>query len=361
MRLLFLNRFPFHETFAARLIDAANAHDVVYLGGSTPTSDTNYLFTRIRTEMPRWRGVVPPVRAYLLDRRDRHGTWRGALAETEAVIDLFLERTLWALPASGAQRRVRILHRSHGVDRTRDGHGRVKVRRARLCRAVQNGDIIVVHTEYAKTVLREFLPSKAVRCVPHFGPLPVTSARSTRSDRPRLLFVGDGRYEKGFDLLLNALERAAMSVELVHVGGPVGVSSEPQGLERQVGKSIVTRTRGRVTDEELRSYYRTADLVVCPYRPSFVEAGSASMVISEALAYGTPMVLSQSLATLLPQNFGGAITVPDEDAAALAEAIEQAIDELSSLAKHAAVEGPEYADTHGPDAYLAELLVAVGS
>jgi glycosyltransferase involved in cell wall biosynthesis len=360
VRLLLLNRFPFHEAFAAQLLEAAAVgYDVTYLGRSSVTSRDRISFSRIRTEQPRWRRAVPPIRAYWLDHRDRH-RWQPALADADAVIDLYLQGSLWVLATQPAQPRVRILHRSAFLDPSLGERHRVRLRRSRLRRVVDHGDIVVVHTKRAAQVVGEFLPAEAVRVVPRLAPPPVKRQPSVQDGPPRLLFVGDRRHEKGYDLLLEAVRSIPTSVELLHVGSQEDVRAEREPAVQQVGRSVV-RVEGRVTDAQLSSFYARADLVICPYRRAFSEQGAASSVVMEALAHGAPLIVSEALAVELPAGLGGVVVAPNDDGDALAGVIQAAIDDLTSLARRAAVQGPKYALTCGPSAYLAQLLAASGT
>ena len=361
MRLLFLNRFPFHEDFARRLLEAAAVgHDVTYLGRSRLTFQDHVSFSRIRTEQPRWRRAVPPIRACWLDYRDRHRRWQPALAGADAVIDLYLQGSLWVLATRPGQPRVRILHRSAFLDPSLGDPRRVRLRRSQLRRVVDHGDIVVVHTKRAAWVVSEFLPAEAVRVVPRLAPSPVKRPPSARDGPPLLLFVGDRRQEKGFDLLLQAVSSIPTRVELLHVGSQVDNRVETEPAVREVGRSVL-RVEGRVTDAELSSLYARADLVVCPYRRAFSEQGAASSVVMEALAHGAPLVVSEALAVELPASLEGMVVAPNDDGDALAEVIQAALDDLTSLARHAAVEGPKYALTCAPSAYLVQVLTATGT
>src|SRR5262245_25916105 len=135
MRVAVLNRFPFHQTYAARICSAlADAgHDVRYLS-AVPAGPG--AFQKIRTVRPPWRGPVPPVRSWLLDQRDRT-YWN--LDQADLVVDLHAATTLWLLPRG---RNVRVVHRT---DFFSGEPVRTRVRRARLRRLARRGDRFVVH------------------------------------------------------------------------------------------------------------------------------------------------------------------------------------------------------------------------
>jgi glycosyltransferase involved in cell wall biosynthesis len=374
VRLLFLNRFPFHESFAARLVDAAVGlgHDVVYLGrGELDVSSAPVTMQRIRVNVPRWRyGIVPPVRAYYLDIQDRWKVWRldarFKAREIDKVVDLHAARTLWALGPSSQQPRARIIHRSDAFDLDLKGSPPpvVFARRARFAQVVKGGDVAVVHTSRARHVLQQFLPEDRILLVPHPGPfLDEPWAHLAKpAGRFRLLWVGDTRHEKGYDILVHALERVSDDqFELVRVGSAADRirGSNSVQSDSRVGRVTVSSDGRQIADAELRDAYRSADVVVCPYRSTYAASGSASSVVSEALAFGVPLVASASLGPLLPSDFRGWVSFADEDVRGLTDALRAAREQRAALYA-AAADGPRYTAAHAnPLLYMRTVLDSI--
>jgi glycosyltransferase involved in cell wall biosynthesis len=337
VRIAFVNRFPFHETLAERLCGAAVAagHETRYLGRAPTTVGA---FQPIRTERPPWRGPVPPVRAWVLDGRDRR-TWH--LDDADLVVDLHAATALWVL---GDVARVRIVHRTDlfVADDTAGA-----LRRARARQLARAGARFVVHTERAQDDLRRVVPPASVTRLPLLGPDPEPRGARAASQPPVLLFVGDTRPEKGFEVLLDAVRD--LDVVVHHVGGRVGAASSG---ERRVGHARVI-TSGRLSDSDLVRAYHDCDLVVCPYDAAYASSGSGSLVVAEALAYAAPVLATDSLRGAVPHDYGG-VTFAPSTARGLRDALESL--DLVELAAAAAREAPALADAATASRYFEGLL-----
>ena len=117
-------------------------------------------------------------------------------------------------------------------------------------------------------------------------------AQNKNNQKVKLLFVGgldSAHYFKGLHLLLTALaEIDARYVELVVVGDGNLRKMYEEMVEHLKLKDAVT-FRGAVSDEELPSVYREADIFVFPS----VDASEAfGLVLLEAMASGLPVVAS---------------------------------------------------------------------
>ncbi len=109
--------------------------------------------------------------------------------------------------------------------------------------------------------------------------------------RPTILFAGRLEKRKGFNHLLRAFERVKQALphaRLIAVGGFNAEQSEPFIRQVQMEGLEGVHFIGRVADEELARYYRTADLVCAP-STGFESFG---MVLLEAMAAGRPVVAS---------------------------------------------------------------------
>ncbi len=109
--------------------------------------------------------------------------------------------------------------------------------------------------------------------------------------RPNILFVGRLERRKGLWHLIDAfaqVQRWMPSARLIVVGAYEELEKTPFLLQmRHLGLSEVHFV-GRVTDEELARYYRTADLFCAPS----TGMESFGMVLLEAMASGAPIVAS---------------------------------------------------------------------
>lgn len=150
---------------------------------------------------------------------------------------------------------------------------------------------------------------------------------------PTLLFVGGmdaPHYFKGITVLLKAfaeLQRQGVSVQLMLVGdGELRTQYEMQAKVLGIEKSI--RFVGRVSHEELPSYYNAADAVVLP---SIHQGEAFGMVLLEAMASGVPVIASELPGVRTVVMHGG-YTVPKNDPQALADQIAAYVSD-SSLKK----------------------------
>ena len=154
---------------------------------------------------------------------------------------------------------------------------------------------------------------------------------------PLLLFVGRIQPLKGAHLAVGALAElveAGVDAKLVIVGGPSGqlgqetldalhVTVEGLGLEDRV------IFRPPQPHELLSSYYRAADVTVCPSRSE-----SFGLVALESAACGTPVVASAvgGLTTLVDEGETGHLiesTDPADYAAAIADVVSSSDRELA--------------------------------
>lgn len=130
-----------------------------------------------------------------------------------------------------------------------------------------------------------------------------------------VLFFGLLRPYKGIDVLLQAWREVPAGAELWIVGRPrmdIGAlrAGAPPGVR------FISRY---VSDAELASFFRRAEIVVLPYTST--DRFDQSGVLATALAFATPTVLSDVGGFGEVAATGAGITVPPGDAAALAAAL----------------------------------------
>ncbi len=144
-----------------------------------------------------------------------------------------------------------------------------------------------------------------------------------------LLFVGRIQPLKGAHVAVGALAELlerGRDASLVIVGGPSGVAGEATQAELvemvvQLGLSDRVIFRPPQPHELLSSYYRAADVTVCPSRSE-----SFGLVALESAACGTPVVAAAvgGLTTLVDQGSTGFL-IDAPDPAAYASAIEATV------------------------------------
>jgi glycosyltransferase involved in cell wall biosynthesis len=209
---------------------------------------------------------------------------------------------------------------------------------------VNTVDAVVVHTRAGRERLVDVLgvtPQK-VHVIPHgaFDYLarqgdeaPIDPRVGDLEGRKVVLFFGLLRPYKGLDVLIEAFASAPPDAVLLVVGMP-RMPLEP--LERRAAElGIGDRVRfvpRFITDREVPAYFRRADLVVLPYR-SIEHSG----VLFTALAFGSPLILSAVGGFVeVAADHGAARLVEPGDAASLAAAIVELLDDPAECARLAA-------------------------
>lgn len=141
------------------------------------------------------------------------------------------------------------------------------------------------------------------------------------ADAPLILFFGRTRREKGAGVLLSGLESVDIECVCLFAGPPGAVDeTDIACAQDRVPEhvSIVDRLTF-VPDDEVSDYFRSASLVVLPYREGY--AGTSG-VLQHSAAAGRPVVASDApeLGDIV-RTWGLGVTVPPEDPDALARAI----------------------------------------
>ncbi len=190
-------------------------------------------------------------------------------------------------------------------------------------------DAVVVHSEYGRRQLIDELGIDAAKVrVIHHGAFDYLAAAPS-GELPAglggaggavVLFFGLLRPYKGIEVLLEAwrtLEAAGnlAAAQLWIVGRP---RMTIDSLAADTPKDVKWVPR-YVSDSELASVFRRADVVVLPYLQS--ERFDFSGVLATALAFGKPSVLSDIGGFSEVADAGAATLVPPGDVGALAEAL----------------------------------------
>lgn len=189
----------------------------------------------------------------------------------------------------------------------------VRVKEAEIALA----DHILTVSELARqTYLDAGVPAEKVHAVPLGADLslfrPDRTAEELR-DGFVFLFAGASIHRKGFDLLLEALERVVAEVPdaRLRVVGPRGDAAHL--LEQYA--TLPIEEIGPLDQRRLAAEFSRADCLVLPSRND-----SYAMVVTEALAAGLPAIVSEMVGAkdLIREGENGWI-VPAGDAAPLAE------------------------------------------
>ena len=168
--------------------------------------------------------------------------------------------------------------------------------------------------------------------IDHFGTVARADARHTLGimpDEKVVLYVGRFDHRKGIETLVRAVERchtrATETVRLIIGGGSRPGHSDGDERDRiesivaELGIKSLTQFTGRLSQDELPTYYAAADVAVVPshYEPF-------GLVTIEAMACGTPVIGSDVGGlqfTIVPEETG--LLAPPKDDAAFAAAIDR--------------------------------------
>ncbi len=170
-----------------------------------------------------------------------------------------------------------------------------------------------VHIEYPKFERVEYCDKKtAKKCL------------GIETDKPVLLALGGTRYDKGLDILLQALNKVDQPFYLL-------VAGKPEAFDEAFIRSEGTRFADDIklmlrflTDEEMALCSSACDFAVLPYRMSF-DGASGGLV--DAVVAGKPVIGAGhgALGELIRNNHLG-YTFRTEDADDLARVIEKALE-----------------------------------
>ena len=197
------------------------------------------------------------------------------------------------------------------------------VRRLRLeIEANKELDAFVVASDYMVNLLDEHgIPRSRIEMIPLYSLEPKEIPHTTRE--PELfLFVGQLIRSKGIDTLLHAMSQMERSCQLVIAG---------RGRQEKMFRAMVTTLGlgekvtflGQVSHENLADWYSKATCVVLPAR----QPESFAFIGPEAMSYGTPVIATNIGGVgMWLENGETGISVPSNDAAALAHAMDQILD-----------------------------------
>lgn len=207
-------------------------------------------------------------------------------------------------------------------------------RRAVIDALHANSAIITVGRDLARAVEALGIPSRKVHVVYQgvdaelFAPAPQHEARERLAVAPRgamLVAVGNLLPVKGIDVLLDAVSLVAkkrdVSLYLVGDGASRGAL---EARARRLGLERVVHFVGKVEQRALPDWYRAADLTVLASRSEGVPN-----VLRESLACGTPFVATRVGGVAEIAEGTSCRLARPEDVAALADALDRALDDVS--------------------------------
>ena len=150
------------------------------------------------------------------------------------------------------------------------------------------------------------------------------------TERRIVLAVGQFIKRKGFDVLLRAMVGANKNVGYYFVGGVPTQEYLDYVREHNLDRVHFV---GFQSPEELKKYYRAADLFVLPTREDIW-----GLVVNEAMAQGLPVITTtRCIAGLeLVREGENGFLIPPNDSVALHDAISRALESDEKLARMAA-------------------------
>lgn len=189
-----------------------------------------------------------------------------------------------------------------------------------------SADLVVALSRAEQRVLGELgLPAERVRVIPNgidldFAEVPVAGAWRDRWPRPVVLFIGQLKERKGWDILLRAIPGVLAS----HPTASFVITTHSAAAPPRFGRLVQELGIGdhvhllhRVSEEEKARLYRAADALCLPTRYE-----GFGLPIAEAMAAGCPVVATRLpvIDELVTDGHDG-LLVPYNDPAALARAL----------------------------------------
>ncbi|HIT65721.1 MAG TPA: glycosyltransferase family 4 protein [Candidatus Merdisoma merdipullorum] len=199
-----------------------------------------------------------------------------------------------------------------------------KMREISMKRMLHYADAGVVHTENILHQIESF-GCDNVKCVPYpcfLDTVPETSG-AYRNEPPILLALGGTRYDKGLDILLNALKHIDIPFRLI-------IAGKSEHFDETFIRNCTEKYRDSVEiclhfldDEEIKRILEKSDIIVLPYRKIF---DGASGPMCEGIYLGKTIIgpAHGSLGEMIQKTHTG-YTFESENAESLSECIEYAL------------------------------------
>ncbi|MCC6630338.1 MAG: glycosyltransferase family 4 protein [Chloroflexi bacterium] len=191
---------------------------------------------------------------------------------------------------------------------------------------LMSADLVIALSQAEARLLHDLgLPPTRVRVIPNgidldFATVPDADAWRDRWPRPVVLFIGQLKERKGWDLLLRAVPSVAArhpTASFVVVTHSVTPPLAFTHLVRELGIGARVHLLHRVDDVDKARLYRAADVVCLPTRYE-----GFGLPVVEAMAAGTPVVVTRLpvIDELVTDDYDG-VLVPYNDPQALARTL----------------------------------------
>ncbi len=241
----------------------------------------------------------------------------------------------WALSSTLMRNRIQVIFLIHNVLPHEERKFDVWLTRTVLKNA--NGYIVQSLREQQR--LLSLLPNAKIAFHPHpiypfFGEQTHPRKKAKEHigipiDRRVILFFGIVRPYKGLKYLIEATARLidkGINAHLLIAGEFWEDKSQYLHQIKRLGVSnYITIDDRYIPNEELGWYFSAADIFVAPY-----SGGTQSGAVTLALGFGLPVVLTETIAQGLPQGDFNLRIVPSNNVVALAQAMEESIQNLPS-------------------------------
>ena len=220
--------------------------------------------------------------------------------------------------------------------------------RSRRARVLRRAAAIAAANEIAAERVRTLRPDAPIVVVPQLGTAPPPPAAERAGGELALAFVGRLLPSKGLDLLLRSLVHVHGDWTLTVVGtGPAQEALEQ--LSARLGLASRVRWLGALPRTGLASVWAGINCLVLPARTVPGQTESTGRMVLEAMSRGIPAVVSSSGA--LPETVGhGGLVLPEDDEAALRDALQRMHDEPEDRAALGAEARRRVLAHYGPDA-----------
>ncbi len=153
---------------------------------------------------------------------------------------------------------------------------------------------------------------------------------------PVALYVGRHTKEKGLEYLIDAFREVVDSVDPTPYLLVVGDGNRRDALESRADDLDTVHFPGYVDNRDLRPYYGLADVFVLPSIQTEIFREPWGLVVTEAMAAGTPVVTSSTVgiaAAGVVQDGRNGYIVPERNATVLADRIERVLADQSVQAE----------------------------
>lgn len=199
-----------------------------------------------------------------------------------------------------------------------------KAREISMRRMLRHAEAGIFHTEEICKKVRE-AGCRNVICIPYpcFLDCPQQKGAGYRHRTPRILALGGTRYDKGLDILLEALQKVQEPFELVIAGKQEDFDEAFIRRQAENYQDSVRLFLHFLTEGEVGKQLQAADIIVLPYRKVF---DGASGPMCEGIYLGKTIIGPEhgSLGTLIKKNHVG-YTFESENTDSLAKCLETAL------------------------------------